>query len=127
MRNGSPKRHYKDLKVWHAAQDLAEKVYRLTHEFPQTEIYGLTAQMRSCAASVPANIAEGDARRSDKDFLRFLRIAAGSLAELETFLDLARRLTFASSDEIAAIETDADEVGKMLYGLIAKVRHAIDQ
>ena len=89
----SAKTSFRDLGVWCRALDLAVEVYRLTDGFPKRETYGLTAQMRNCAASVPANIAEGRGRRGDGDFLRFLHyIAAGSLAELETLLELSRRL-----------------------------------
>lgn len=84
----------------------------------------MTAQMRRCAASVPANIAEGRGRHSDGDFTRFLRVAAGSLAELETFLELSRRLGFAEADELACVEEKAVEVGRMLHGLIAAIRGA---
>jgi four helix bundle protein len=115
---------YRDLEVWQRACDLVVEVYGLTADYPKQEVYGLTSQIRRCAASVPANIAEGRDRHSDRDFVRFLRVAAGSLAELETFLELSRRLGFAEADELACIEEKAAEVGRMLHGLIAAIRGA---
>lgn len=87
----------------------------------------MTAQMRRCAASVPANIAEGRGRHSDGDFLRFLCIAAGSLAELETFLELSRRLEYADEDHLASVGRTAEEVGRMLQGLIARIRRSVER
>ncbi len=121
---GRAKSSFRDLEVWQRACDLAVAVYRLTEGYPRREMYGLTSQMRSCAASVPANIAEGRGRHSDGDFVRFLRIAAGSLAELETFLELSRRLEFARAEDLAPIEAAAEEVGRMLHGLMAAIRDA---
>lgn len=116
------KSSYRDLEVWQRACDLAIDVYRLTEGYPSRELYGLTSQMRRCAASVPANIAEGRGRHSDGDFTRFLRVAAGSLAELETFLELSRRLGYSQGDDLACVEQKATEVGRMLHGLITAIR-----
>ncbi len=118
------KSSFRDLEVWQRACDLAVTVYRLTEDYPRPEMYGLTSQMRSCAASVPANIAEGRGRHSDGDFVRFLCIAAGSLAELETFLELSRRLEFARAEDLAPLVQAAEEVGRMLHGLMAAIRDA---
>lgn len=104
--------------------DLVVEVYGLTADYPKQEVYGLTSQIRRCAASVPANIAEGRDRHSDRDFVRFLRVAAGSLAEFESFLELSRRLGFAEADELGCVEEKAAEVGRMLHGLIAAIRGA---
>jgi four helix bundle protein len=108
---------YRDLKVWQKAMDIAEAVHVHTIEFPKQEIYGLTSQLRRAAVSVPSNIAEGHNRDSTKEFLRFLAIAQGSLAELETQLMLASRFQYLSSDILASLLAQADEVGKMLRGL----------
>lgn len=118
------KSSYRDLEVWQRACDLTVDVYRLAEGYPIREVYGLTSQMRRCPASVPANIAEGRERHSDRDFVRFLRVAAGSLAELETFVELSRRLGSAATDELGCIEEKAAEVGRMLHGLIAAIRGA---
>ena len=115
------KTSHKDLAVWRNAMDMTVAVYDLTEEFPRREIYGLSSQMRACAASVPANIAEGRARRGQGEFRHFLYIAAGSVAELETFLELTRRLGYASDEHIASVEATTNEVGRMLYGLIRAV------
>ena len=81
--------NFRSLKVWQLGMQLAEEVYRLSQQFPKQEMYGLTSQIQRAAVSIPANIAEGHAMGSSKDFLRFLAIAQGSLAELETHLMLA--------------------------------------
>lgn len=113
---------FRDLKVWHDACKLAIRAYRLTDAFPKREIYGLAAQVRSCAHSVPANIAEGSARKGAGDFVRFLHISAGSLAELETYLELCEGLGYGDRGELEQMKDLADEVGKMLYGLIKSIR-----
>ncbi len=121
------KASHQDLAVWRNAMDMTVAVYRLTDSFPQREMYGLTSQMRGCAASVPANIAEGRARRGQQEFRHFLHIAAGSVAELETFIELSRRLQYASEEELATVESMTREVGRMLYGLIRAVCKSIDE
>jgi four helix bundle protein len=85
-------RTYRDLVVWQKGMDLAETAYRATETFPKAERYGLTAQMRGAAVSVPANVAEGFGRGRNAEFIRFLEIARGSLYELQTHGELARRL-----------------------------------
>ncbi|CAD7376926.1 four helix bundle protein [Xanthomonas arboricola pv. juglandis] len=84
--------------VWRDAMSLVEAIYRLSHDFPDSERFGLTAQMRRAAISVPSNIAEGAARRSTAEYLRYLSMARGSLAELDTQLQIAARLQFGSPD-----------------------------
>jgi four helix bundle protein len=93
-----PRRHH-DLEVWRDALDLVEAVYRVTASFPADERFGLTSQLRRAAVSVPSNIAEGSARRTRAELLQFLYIARGSLAEIETQLQIARRLSYLTSDE----------------------------
>ncbi len=121
----STKSSHEDLQVWQKAMDLTVAVYELTDEFPKREVYGLASQMRNCAASVPANIAEGRARRGSAEFRHFLYIDAGSVAELETFLELSRRLAYASEDQIHIVKGQTAEVGRMLYGLIRAVERRI--
>jgi four helix bundle protein len=110
---------HKDLDVWKKAMDLAKEVYSLTAEFPKEEVYGLVAQMRRAAVSVPSNIAEGSARNSHKEFIRFLYTALGSLAELETQVLLSRGFGFAQS---SGIDQDIERVRMMLFGLIRHLR-----
>src|SRR5882724_917493 len=91
---------HRDLKVWQLGMDVAEQVYDLTKAFPDCERFGLISQLRRAAVSVPANIAEGNARSSTKEYLRYLSIAVGSLAEVETFLELALRLAYGDPNSI---------------------------
>ena len=107
---------YRDLKVWQLALDLVQVVYEVTDRFPRTETYGLGMQMRKSAVSVPSNIAEGHARESTREFLRFLSIASASLAELETQIVIAQRLKYTQS-ELSRAFAISREVGKMLRGL----------
>ena len=85
---------HKNLDIWILSMELVELLYKSTQTFPKEELYGLTAQMRRSAISVPSNIAEGAARKSKKEYIQFLYIALGSLSELETQLDLAIRLKY---------------------------------
>ncbi|UGB37767.1 four helix bundle protein [Frateuria soli] len=89
------KRPHERLKVWQDAMCLVEDVYRFSASFPETERFGLTAQVRRAAVSIPSNIAEGAARRSKQEYLRFLSIARGSLSELDTQYQIALRLGYA--------------------------------
>ena len=93
------KRNHRELRVWQFAMDFVERVYALTSSFPKDEIYGLTSQMRRAAISIPSNIAEGAARGTTKELLHFLRIADGSLSELDTQIELAKRLRYVSSTD----------------------------
>ena len=108
---------YRDLLVWQRGMDLTSSVYALSLDLPQHERFGLTSQLRRAAVSVPANIAEGHQRSSTKDYLRFLSIAGGSLAELETLVILAGRLYSLSTCSTQALLDQADELGKMLRSL----------
>ncbi len=110
-------RNYRDLKVWTKAVELAESVYELSSRFPSEERYGLTSQIRRSAVSVPANIAEGSGRDGPKEFARFLSIAHGSLAELETHLILSGRLGMAPIDAVDRLCNHSSEIGKMINGL----------
>ncbi|MBA4391722.1 MAG: four helix bundle protein [Syntrophus sp. (in: bacteria)] len=110
---------HKDLDVWKEAMKLAKEIYRLTSGFPKEEVYGLTAQIRRSVVSIPSNIAEGAARNSDKEFVQFLYIALGSLAELETQLLLSKELAFCQSTGVGG---DVDRIRKMLAGLIRHVK-----
>ena len=108
---------YKDLLVWQKAMDLTSLVYRVTAELPPDERFGLISQARRAAVSVPANLAEGHRRSSTKDYLRFVSISAGSLAELETLIELATSLYFVPSTSLEELVSSADEVGRMIRGL----------
>ncbi|WP_396133608.1 four helix bundle protein [Chamaesiphon sp. OTE_75_metabat_556] len=97
--------------------EVAEQVYRLTAEFPKSEIYGLSSQMRRAAVSIPSNIAEGQGRDSTKEFLHFLAIAFGSLCELETQRLLARRFSYLSDKDLQSILTTLTATSKTTRGL----------
>lgn len=112
-------KNYKDLQVWQKSMNLVEAVYKLTSAFPKEELYGLSNQLRRAAVSVPSNIAEGSSRRSSKkEFIHFLNIAYGSLAEIETQLEIARRLNFISSSDTENCIKNIDEIMRMTTGLI---------
>jgi four helix bundle protein len=110
-------RNYRDLIVWQKAMDLVEGVYRITRSFPQEELYALTSQVRRAAVSIPSNIAEGQGRGGSKELGHFLRVAHGSLCELETQLLIAQRLAYLSAGELAPQMELAAEVGRLLHGL----------
>ncbi|MCW0393919.1 hypothetical protein NB696_000403 [Xanthomonas sacchari] len=117
MENGeSSKRPHERLDVWRDSMDLVENIYRLSEAFPATERFGLTAQLRRAAVSIPANIAEGAARRSTPEYLRFLSIARGSLSEASTHLQIARRLDYTS--DIAALDGLIDTIFAKLTALM---------
>ena len=108
---------YRELNVWREALVLAESVYRSTKQFPADERFGLTAQLRRAAISVPSCIAEGNARNSTRDYLRFLSMASGSLAEIETQLVLAFRLGYLPEAENDALAAEVRAVYKLLQAL----------
>jgi four helix bundle protein len=106
------------LKVWHAAQQMTVNVYRISGGFPRSEQFGLTAQLRRAAVSVSSNIAEGAGRGNPQAFRAFLRIARGSLHEVRSQLDLAVRLGYLSNVEAIPVLSQAEEVSRMLSGLL---------
>src|SRR5690606_40647112 len=108
---------YRDLQVWREAVDLVELVYRASAAFPADERFGLTSQLRRSSVSIPSNIAEGHARPSTRDYLRFLGISLGSLAEMETQLLLAQRLGYIDDATLDRALQASDRVGRMLRGL----------
>jgi four helix bundle protein len=108
---------HRDLRVWQLAMDLAERVYALSARFPRNETYRLVMQLTRAAASVPANIAEGNARGSRKDYAHFLAVAKGSLMESETFLMLAVRLKYLSPAEAEPVLALITDISKMLTSL----------
>jgi four helix bundle protein len=109
--------NYRDLKVWQMAMELTENIYRATVSFPSRETYALANQLLRASVSIPSNIAEGHARSSTKDYMRFLSISQGSLAEAETQLELAHRLGYIPQAELLCLLEQTNEVGRMLHGL----------
>ena len=112
---------YKDLLVWQQAMDLAVAVYAATRTWPKEELFGLTQQARRAATSIPANIAEGYARESRATYQNFLRIAQGSLKELETHIQIAGRIGLASDVDVTALLERCESIGKLLRLLIRKL------
>ena len=110
-------RNYRDLKVWQRAMDLVSGIYEITKAFPREEMYGLTSQIRRAAVSVPSNIAEGQGRRSDREFSRFLSIAHGSLREMETQVLIAQRLGYLQDENADGMLGLSAEVGRLMNGL----------
>ena len=121
-RSGKESLNYRDSIAWQRAMYLVEDVYRATASFPREEVYGLTSQLRRAAVSVPSNIAEGQGRKLPADFKLFLRYARGSLLEVDTQLQIARRLGYLKKQEdVDALISRVSEVGRILNGLIASV------
>ena len=113
---------YRDLLAWQKAMLVVETCYRVTRAFPRSERFGLTLQIRRAAVSVPANIAEGKSRRTTGSYLQHLCIAAGSHAELETLVELAKRLALMSPEDETSLISQTDAVGRLLTALIRSVR-----
>ncbi len=114
-------RSHRDLTVWKRSIQLVKEIYRVSRAFPETERYGLTSQLTRAAISVPANIAEGNARGTRRDYAQFVSIARGSLAEVETYLIIAVELGYVSSDEVKELNNELDEIGRMLTALRARL------
>lgn len=113
-----PVRHYRDLVVWQQSLNLVSETYRITQTFPSDERFGLTAQIRRAAVSVPSNIAEGQGRCSTGEFRQFLGNARGSLLELETQLLIAHKLGYLLTAESAAVGRHIEKIGRMLNALL---------
>lgn len=112
---------YQDLIVWQRSMELSVAIYKLTKSFPKEEIYGLTSQIKRAATAIPANIAEGQKRGGRKEFAQFLRIAYASGAELETHLELSKRLLFDKKEHYNEVDSLLSEVMKMLNKLIVSI------
>ena len=110
-------RSYRDLIVWKKSIDLVGKIYSSTRSFPKEEMYGITSQTRRAGISIPANIAEGQARSSVGEFQQFLGISQGSLAELETLLVISRNLGYLTLKDADELLNDCEEIGRLLAGL----------
>jgi len=113
---------HKNLDVWKKAVDLVQQIYDLTKTFPKNEDYSLTSQMRRAAISVPSNISEGAARQTKKEFINFLHMAQGSLSELDTQIEIAKRLGYFSEDQNKKTFEIMQDVDRMLSGLIKSLR-----
>jgi four helix bundle protein len=115
---------HKDLLVWQKSIDLVTAMYKLTNGFPSNEIYGLTSQLRRASVSIPSNIAEGAARNSDKEFVRFLYIARASAAEVDTQLIISENLGYIKLEKIK-LKEELLGISKMLTALINKINQRV--
>lgn len=115
------KRQFKTLKIWERGHQLTLSIYKITSNFPQLEIYAIVSQLRRAVSSIPANIAEGCVK-SNLVFLNHLSIAQGSLEEVKYFVLLARDLDYISQSEFEELSEKCEELGKMIYSFMAKLR-----
>lgn len=112
---------YRDLIVWRKAVDFVTRIYDATRQFPEDERFGLTSQLRRSSVSIPSNIAEGHGRYATNDYLRFLRIATGSLCEVQTQLLIAKNLSFLSESSYNQLDELTKEIERMLSSMIRKL------
>jgi len=117
-RSDRPINDYRDLDVWNEAMTLCESIYDVTKAFPREEMFGLSSQMRRAAVSIPSNIAEGYGREQTKSFIQYLRIAQGSLKELETQIILSKRMRFLKEEPSGQLLEATTKIGKMLRAFI---------
>ncbi len=117
---------YRDLVAWQKAIEMVDLVYELTSKFPREETYGLRAQMRRAAVSVPSNIAEGYARGGLPEYRRYLHIARGSLYELQTQATISTRQGLLAPDDAKLLEEVSDELARILYGLADSLKNSFD-
>lgn len=117
-------RDYRDLRVWQLGMELAVSIYKCTEQFPSDERFGLTNQLRRAAVSVPSNIAEGNARNSTADYLRFLRLSRGSLAEIDTQLLLARRLDYLDDQVSGVLLSKTDDLLRQLTAMYTAIERS---
>jgi four helix bundle protein len=113
---------YRSLQVWSKSHELTLAIYRAAASFPREELYGLTSQVRRCAASIPSNIAEGCGRGSDAELRQFLQQAMGSATELDYQLLLARDLDLLAADAYSTLAAQVTEIQKMLAAFILRLR-----
>lgn len=113
--------NFRELIVWQKSVSFVTEIYKLTEDFPKNEIFGLTSQIRRAAVSVPSNISEGHSRRSSLDYLQFLKISRGSLAELETQLLISKNLRYVSEENYVNFDEKIIELSKMLNALITSI------
>lgn len=118
--------NFKKIHAWQKAHELAIDIYKLTMKFPKEELYGLTSQIRRAVSSVPANIVEGYSRGTTRQYLNFLRIAKGSLAEVNYFIILANDINYINNNELSKLEKQCNEIGKMLNSTIKTLKSRVD-
>lgn len=115
-------RPHKNLIAWKESIILVKNVYLITSKFPDTEKYGLISQLRRASVSISANISEGGARNTKKEFIHFLYISSGSLSEVETLLIISKELEYINNEELEKIENHINRISSLLQGLIRKLK-----
>jgi four helix bundle protein len=120
-------RDYRDLIVWQEAMEIAELVYSVTRSFPREEAFGLVSQMRRAAVSIPSNIAEGFGRAQRRSFVQFLRIAQGSLKELETQAQLSARIGLLDSESLTGLLDRTERLGKRLVQFVRSLERRVGE
>jgi four helix bundle protein len=113
---------HKKLDLWQKSMVLTEKIYELTKDYPSSENYNLTNQMRRAAISISANISEGAARQTKKEFIQFLHMAQGSLSELDTHFEISERLGYTKENNLRELSLLMNDVDRMLTGLIKSLK-----
>jgi four helix bundle protein len=114
--------HWKDLEVWKMSHELVLGIYQITNAFPHTEMFGITNQLRRASSSVPANVVEGQSRKTTKEYLQFLYNARGSLEETRYLLILAKDLNYIDKKAYESCEMNCESISKMLNGLIKSLK-----
>lgn len=114
-------RNYKELEIWKKSKDIVIDIYKVTSDFPKSELYGLTSQIRRAGISISANIAEGNGKNSDAELARFINISIGSSSEVEALLIIANELEFISNDDFNQISNKLTTIRKMLYSFLKRV------
>jgi len=123
----APVKTYRDLEVWQVGMTLVEKIYAATQSFPPDERFGLTAELRRAAVSIPSNVAEGSCRRTTPAFVNHVSIALGSHAEIETCIEVALRLRYVSVRVRDDLMVTADSTGRLLNGLLRSLETRLPQ
>ena len=118
-------RHHEDLLIWNRSRELVMEVYKLTNQYPKSELFVLTSQLRRAAISVPSNIAEGAARNSTKEYIRFLLIASGSLSELDTQMLLSMDLGYIKEEVIVDLRKNILILRKQIFATIRSLREKL--
>jgi four helix bundle protein len=113
---------HKKLDAWKESMNLVILIYELTKQFPRNEVVGLTSQLRRAVISIPGNVAEDAARQTRREFVQFLYIARGSLSEVDTYIEIARRLGYIEKGSIAMVEEKMVDVDKIITGLIKSLK-----
>jgi len=121
-----PDKPHKNLNAWKYSFEFAKEIYNATSSFPADEKFGMISQLRRAAVSVPVNIAEGAGRKSPKEFINFLSIALGSIAELDTLLLLSKEFKYINEDAVMILLEKLDVIGKLIYGLMKSLGYNAD-